>query len=352
MLEQAVIDKIISDTYMVEIFKASKNNQKISMLTVDLIKTIKEIYRFFEPTHYTGELVICLSLDSSIMHIKEPKKIQYNKNILITLKSKKILIQKNNDELLLWENVDIKSIIKEENILFYCFTRKSKNIISECFIINNTKIKLNPIPECASIYSLYYPYLNEALNHYSLEKIYNSSCEHFRTSWADEKRIYFKNGPEEIMRKSLKEHLSSTLRGVEISPEYPLNASKAVDVRVHWGTANRSALIEIKWLGVSLNEGKNKKSTEYTNSRAVEGAKQLKEYLDLIARDTPSTIIKGYLVVIDGRRKGISQKIISIISEKEGFHYQSTELSFPENYNEIVHNFEPPIRMFASPVCQ
>jgi hypothetical protein len=296
-----------------------------------------------------GKIIICISLKDNNILFENANEIQYNKNILITKTNQSILLQLIKNDLFMWENIDVGSILGMNEILFYYYCNKE-----EYFVVNNNKIDIKSMPGCHSIYSLHYFYLTESLAHYSTEKVLNSSCDHFKKSWADIKQIYFKNKPEENMQISLREYLSSTLRGVEVTREFNLNAKKPVDIRVHWNSANRSALIEIKWLGISLNESTSQISTPYSNGRAVKGARQLKEYLDLAARDLPNIIIKGYLVVIDGRRKNTSGHIISQISPEDGFYYQSTELTFPDevDYIKTMHNFEKPIRMFARPICQ
>jgi hypothetical protein len=346
ILDQPSINKALTNTYMIDIYKAASNVKAISDITVELVKTIADIYQYFEPSHFNGELVIFSTLDVSVFPLPKPEKIHFNKNILITLKQKTILIQKINNELLLWKNVNVKNILENKNILFYHYKDKK-----ECFYINNKKITIESIAGSPSIFSIYYSELEEALNNYSLEKIFKSSCEHFKTAWADEKRIYFKNKPEQVMHLSLNEYLNSTLRGVEVCLEYNFKSRKQVDIRVKWGIANRSAHIEIKWLGVSLDKKNKKLSTSYTKSRAISGAKQLKDYLNFAESDCPGIITKGYLVIIDGRRKSINNKLIKIISEKDGLYYQSDEISYPDEYNSIT-NFEPPLRMFASPICQ
>jgi hypothetical protein len=142
------------------------------------------------------------------------------------------------------------------------------------------------------------------------------------------------------------------MRGVDIDREHNLDASKPVDVFVNWKSSNRRALIEIKWLGESLSSDGSKISTSYTNSRATDGAVQIKEYLDLSERDAPNYIVKGYLVVIDGRRKNVTIDTVEI-SEADGLHYQDKELQFDDehDYTKKIYNFEKPIRMFAKPIC-
>ncbi|MDR2406657.1 MAG: hypothetical protein LBE13_00865 [Bacteroidales bacterium] len=349
MWDQSLIEKIRSETYILDIYKASGNNPSISSVAVELIKTVQDIYRYLEPSHFMGKIIVCISLNGNKILPGEAEEIQYNKNTLITKTTQSILLQSIDNDLFMWENIEVDSVLRMSKILFYYYSKKE-----EYFIVNKSKISIKSMQGCCSIYSLYYFYLTESLAHYSVEKILNSSCDHFKKSWADRKQIYFKNKPEGDMQISLREYLSSTLRGVEVTREFSLNAKKPVDIRIHWNSANRSALIEVKWLGVSLNEDANRISTSYSKGRAVEGAKQLKEYLDLAARDLPSIIIKGYLVVIDGRRKNISEHVVSQISQEDGLYYQSTDLIFPDeaDYNKIISNFEKPIRMFTRPICQ
>jgi hypothetical protein len=350
MLAKDRIEKAGSDNYLLQIFISSKCNNKILPIALKLFEEIKDIYRYIEPSNLKGDFIVCIALNNSVISDKKSDDIKYDKTRLMATISNNTVIQVLEENVLMWKNININSIIKMKNILFYTYKKGD-----EYFTFNNKVIQIKQIDRIHSIYSPYFPELENELTYYSSANILNSSCKYFNKSWADKKRLYFKNKPEEEMQISLMEYLRNTLRNnVEVVREYNLNAKKPVDIRVHWGAANRSALIEIKWLGVSLNEENDEIKTIYANNRATAGAKQLKEYLDLVARDTPNTITKGYLVVIDGRRKGISQKIISIVSEENGFHYQTKDLYFPEkyNYSETIYNFEPPIRMFARPVCQ
>jgi len=351
MLDNNFKENAIAENYLLHIYISSKNNKHITQYAEKLIEEIKDIYRYVEPSHLKNDFIVCIALDNQIISKKNGQNIKYDKTKLLATTSSNIIIQTMEQNLLFWTNLNKNSILKIKNVLFYIFGKDN-----EYFLFNGNKTNILPNKKPHSIYSKYFLELENELNYYSINKILYSSCEIFKKTWADEKRIYFKNKPEEEMQKSLLEHLKFTLRNqVEfVAREYNLNAKKPVDICIRWGTANRSALIEVKWLGVSLNKTNSKKSTEYTNSRAVDGMKQLKEYLDLIKRDAPATIIKGYLVIIDGRRKGISQKIVSVISEEDGFYYESKEISIPSDYNysKTIHNFEPPIRMFARPVCQ
>lgn len=347
MSDQNLVDNIRKETYIMQISQAFDNSPSISLLASELIKTVQVIYRYLEPSHFDGKLIVYKMLDDTQILNKDIATKVFDKNLLIGKSSGIIVLQiTSDDELLLWENVDITDLFKNNNALFYCYENKS-----EYFYANDRKIDISNNFNCSSIYALHYHYLNEALNDYKINKVLYSSCEILKTCWHDRNRIFFKNKPEETMQKSLKDFLSIYLRGVDAVREYTLGARKPVDIRIYWKEANRAALIELKWLGKSKKDD-GKSSTGYTNSRASEGIKQLKEYIDLDAQDTPTCITKGYLVVIDGRRNGTGTDTAEI-SHSDGLHYQDKELTFPDDirYFETIKNFEKPIRMFAKPIC-
>ncbi len=153
------------------------------------------------------------------------------------------------------------------------------------------------------------------------------------------------------MQLSLKEYLSSSLRGVDVVREYTLGATKPVDVRVYWKEANRAALIELKWLGQSKKLN-GELSTAYANGRGNDGLVQLKEYMDLANQDAPTCITKGYLIIIDGRRRGVSSNP-ETINVEDGMHYSDKEIEFDSDkkFYESMPSFEKPIRMFVAPIC-
>ncbi|MCB0512721.1 MAG: hypothetical protein KDC72_09240, partial [Bacteroidetes bacterium] len=251
----------------------------------------------------------------------------------------------------IWTNVDTDSIdalLSSDGFIAYVYENEE-----EYFIVNQNKIDVINSYSCPSIFALQYHELKQALLMYKNERIKSSSCELFKNCWADEKRIYFKNKPEDCMQISLNEFLKNRLRGIDIVREYNLGASKPVDVRVYWNEANRAALIEVKWLGRSVKDN-GELSTPYSNSRANDGMQQIKEYLDLENSDTPIVITKGYLVVVDGRRRGIHKSKVSRISLQNGMAYKNTELTIANDkkYWETYKNIEKPIRMFAEPICE
>lgn len=349
MTDQQTIDAIRSENYPLKIFQASGNNAQSVSISTELIKRITEIYKFIEPSHLRGRLLVFKRfIEKELIPRSQGIRI-YNMDDLTQYDDyNSIVIEVCDDyQLFLWsENVNMDDLIKDDNTIFYFYENNT-----ECFYVKETKIEIPNSFRCASIYALHYHYLNEALEQYKQTKISTSSCSKFKECWNDSNRIFFKAAPEKNMQESLKEFLSSALRGVEVVREYNLNASKPVDIRVKWMEANKSALIELKWTGKSINDKGNIVSHE--DKRVVEGLIQLKEYMDLDFSDTPKIISKAYLVVIDGRRKHTKATTKSINSE-DGLFFENIDYNIPEEnrYYERIKKFVSPYRMFAKPIIE
>jgi hypothetical protein len=345
MTDQKIIDIVRNENYPLKIYNASNNNDAVITVSIELIKVITSIYRFIEPSHLNGKLIIYKRISDNELLPRTHGSIVYNMDELTHINTKTIIIESYKEQLYLWRDIDETSLLDNTHTVFYCY----ENDI-EYFSVNKQRIDIPHPFDCSSIYALHYFYLNSALTKYKYEKVLTSNCLIFNKCWFDSKRIFFISAPEEKMQQSLSEFLSSTLRGVEVVREYNLNASKPVDVRVKWIEANKSALIELKWLGKSKNRN-GEITAEHTDCRADKGAKQLKEYLDMDDTDTPNVISKAYLVVIDGRRKNTTAKTTAINSE-EGLYYENREINFSDKhkYFESSKRFTKPIRMFTKPI--
>lgn len=342
------VDNIRKENYPLQVFMAFDNDPAVINMTTNLIAFVQNLYRNLEPSHFSGHLVVYCTIGDLILLDEKKSEKFFDTNILINNQSKHLTFQifENDGLPLIWQNDNPDTVLNSGNIIAYSFKDQNEYFVANGKIINI----INPY-NCASIYALQYHYLSEALLKYKAEKIRYSSCSRFHESWYDDRRIYFRQQPEAIMQVSLKDFLDSSLRGVDVVREYNLGASKPVDVRVYWKEANRAALIELKWLGQSKNDSGGL-STSYTNSRGNDGLDQLKEYMDLENQDTPTCITKGYLLIIDGRRRGLTANPSSI-NVADGMHYREQEINFaPEKkYFETMIGFEKPIRMFTEPIC-
>jgi hypothetical protein len=341
------------DFYIIEIFKHT-NNTEYGKIAYDVIAFVSDIYRNIEPSHYNGKIVIFKQLKDNFSFKEEIKNDFYDKSALNHHYGSLIFELRSADKSpLIWKNItdeDISELLNtEDNFIAYVYENKE-----EYFIVNRKKIQIHKKYSCPSNFALQYHDLDEALLEYKNERIRTVSCEHFKNCWTDENWLYLKNKPEECMQISLKEFLKNRVRGVkDVTREYNLGASKPVDIRVYWNEANRAALIELKWVGQSLKEN-GEVGTAYSNGRANDGMHQIKEYIDLERGDTPSIITKGFLVVIDGRRKSISNNKVSSLSREDGMYYAGKELNIKEElkYWETFPNVEKPIRMFVEPICE
>jgi hypothetical protein len=193
--------------------------------------------------------------------------------------------------------------------------------------------------------------LREALLHYARENVRESTCYIFQQVWRGENRLFLKAKAEVVMRNSLTQFLRNRMGADhDVWPEQIVDESHPVDIRVKPRlTNNRLMLIEIKWLGWSVAEDGHV-TARHKNPRAQEGADQLAQYLDDQRRFAPSYVIQGYYVIIDGRRENL-QEGATTISRADGMHYEDKELTFAPSHHEVRPDFDPPYRMFASPVC-
>ena len=348
-----LVENIRRENYMLEIFELTNDRNYVDKAK-NIIELVKDIFRHIEPSHFDGQLIVFFDISTKINFKDKEKEELYDKAILNTPVSN-IIIQLQEDEQrlpLYWVNVDrleTNKLLKiNKKFIAYVFENQK-----EYFIVNSKKIEIQNNHSCPSIFALQYHYLYEALQDYKIERVKNVSCEHLKKCWADNKWIYLKNKPESCMQISLSEFLKSRVRGINVIREYNLGASKPVDVRVFWREANRSALIELKWMGYSLKNNE-EIGTNYSNRRGNDGMKQIKEYIDLNRSDSPITITKGYLVVIDARRRNISSVKVDSISRTDGYYYQNKELNIKDDkkYWASYSEIEKPIRMFVEPICE
>lgn len=191
--------------------------------------------------------------------------------------------------------------------------------------------------------------LNHALEAYYKQMAQKAVCSLISNAWTCEKRLRWRNAPEANLRDSLWNYLRSTLRNVsEVKREQTVNAENPIDIKITWNNNYARALIEIKWLGVSINELGNITSN-YTNIRAVEGANQLCDYLEASYEENSELHFRGYLVVFDGRRRKVRNTTLNDLSTDDAFHYKEMHIEdIPERFLKYKCILE---RYFIEPVC-
>jgi hypothetical protein len=224
----------------------------------------------------------------------------------------------------------------------------------ETFSINGVSMPVpKVIPDAISQFCLnYFTDLKDALNAYRNSMARTSKCHLLREAWAEENRLWFVTKPEYRLRKALHNYLYSYLRHDEIDlrEEQNVDDSHPVDIKIVWRMENRSAIIEVKWLGKSIELNSRRVTKTWTESRARTGAKQLAKYLESHRQQAAKEDTRGYLVVFDCRRKGL-KVTDTTIAKSGGFYYDKREIHFNPEYHKERDDFADPIRMFLEPEC-
>lgn len=334
-------------------FNQSGNMIDSSNVLLALNASIRDIYRYLEPSHFCGELIICKTLDDSDILNGKPRSVHYDNNFLINCSAEQLIIQVKNDAVLHKVSTvcDKNELFQNNNAIFYYYANHS-----EYYHANGIDIPIKKTNCAASMFAPQFDELSKALEEYMLNDAMYSSCSILKNIWYDDKRIFLQGGakdlPEKHMQDSLAQYLRHKIRGMKpVVREYNLGGSKPVDICVRWSEANRVALIEIKWLGQSCDDA-GAFTTSYSPSRVKDGSQQLKEYLDLERSDTPASITKGFLVVFNARRKGLKEGMKQI-GYTNGKYYANEDLSsYYGAYVNDVYNFEKPHIVFLEPICE
>jgi hypothetical protein len=222
---------------------------------------------------------------------------------------------------------------------------------SEKFIIGGKPYQVpNPLPGYPSVFCKpTFSNLHSALNDYKVRHAAHTTCYLLQDAWHDDKRWWFKAKPESTMRRSLTQYLRGVLRDANVKPEQNVDESHPVDIHVQFTSTAQHAIIEIKWLGRSVNTETGEEATAYTKSRAIDGAKQLADYIDKTVQSSPHYGARGYLVVFDGRRKGLRIGM-EALDQADALDYKEKDITYSPDYAVTRSDFHPPIRMYLHPV--
>ena len=157
-------------------------------------------------------------------------------------------------------------------------------------------------------------------------------------------RLFFRPAPEKLLQEALYDYLYSRLRQCDVNREHNVDVSHPVDLIIRWRGTNHIALVEIKWVGTSLKDGRI--STTYADARANDGAHQLVGYIDNNQDSFPRDITMGYLAVYDLRRRNNNDPARTKISRLDANYYKGIEISYDPNYELTRKDFKKPYRFF------
>lgn len=345
--EVCAVTELISTDYVFNIYKCYGKEIEYSFKLV--LRQIPHILKSINLRNHSSVIIFHWNKEDIDPHLTFENITNYSHLTDFSKKCLLINIIGFNDILVCStdEEYDLKNIKEKTFIYEY---KNSQDI----FHTKEKSYSLPNMPGSESCFTIStFKGLEEALHQYKTNVARYATCSYLKSSIYDKNRIFFKRKPEHYLRDSLNFYLNARLRGdnIEIRPEQIVDTSHPVDIKVTWGNTNSIALIEIKWLGQSINEETKELATEYHESRANDGAKQLVEYLDGNKEQVPNHNTQGYLVVYDLRRKRIN-KDTRTINVQNGFCYENKEIEYNPDYSKLRDDFHLPIRFFIEPRCE
>ena len=344
------IEKMKQITEQLHVVAASKQfGRDGSRALADLISAITRIYKTVEPSlrQLPLTIFICPNAGVDLEPLVGPAKATVAKPDLVTheLDGACLVDVSHGSRLSIFEAANVDKIELSKHALVYEFDTQAEH-----FFIDGERYRVTNPTSQPSIYAApTYSSLAEALERFSKTVVLTNSCFILDECWADDKRIFLKPGPERNMRRSLHQFLRAAFPDAEVRPEQIVDESHPVDIKVTWNDTNKRALIEIKWLGKSLDQAKGKFTSKHSDSRALEGAKQLADYMESDKTAAPGHRSRGYLVVIDARRRSVKETT-KTVTPAQGLYYRSREIKYNPEFHNLRNDFEKPIRMFAEPV--
>lgn len=112
-------------------------------------------------------------------------------------------------------------------------------------------------------------------------------------------RNILRNKPEHYMRDQLCDYLTDNMK-YTFTTEPELGQSKR-ELDIYFDVSGELYFIEVKWLGVSLNDSGKGLSTSYTDARARDGVTQTLEYIEELMNTSEKSLRHGYLAIFDAR---------------------------------------------------
>ena len=242
------------------------------------------------------------------------------------------------------EDIDVKSISNETFV--YCWKLDARK--ADQFMIKGELVPLSEedTPVEGSFFAVKtYNDLDEALVNYRDNVAPMCKGKALEESMTPS-RLFFNAAPESLLQQALFEYLDSRLRQCDVKREHNVDKSKPVDIMIKWRGTSHMALIEIKWIGKSLNKNdKTKYSVDYSEDRANKGAAQLVEYIEKNSDSFSRDVTIGYLVVYDLRRVH-KDPLQTKIPRSNADYYKDKEIVYNPQYHLIRKDFRQPYRFF------
>ncbi|HKO57518.1 MAG TPA: hypothetical protein VJ276_16710 [Thermoanaerobaculia bacterium] len=310
-----------------------------------VVESVRRLYHSFDPSYCSGSLVVFNVVDPHQRIARDTVDIS-DASLQRDLRGGAIIEVSHDGSMRRLTNVAVTAEELSATAVVYEF-----NAGEERFYANYSNRTVQKVVQGSESSFAMPAFLNvkDALQVYAEKFVRRGQCRILTPeAWYDERRWWLRAKPEKTMRRSLEQFLRARLRA-QVMPEQNVDESHPVDIRVAFDLPRRLALIEIKWMGQSR-QSDGAMATPYFESRARDGAEQLANYMDSQRTFTPDVALRGYLVVIDARRRGV-QDDTATLSHEDGFHFAEADITFDPEYHKTRYDFEAPVRMFVEPVC-
>jgi hypothetical protein len=310
-----------------------------------VVQAVRRLYHSFDPSYCKGRIIVFQVVDQQNRVDRDGTEVVETRLQRDLLNGALIEVLQNGSMRFIADQT-LTSETLSENAVVYEYAAGEERFVANF----DSRIVPNVVRGNQSSFALpAFVNVKDALHVYAESFVRLSQCRIFSEVWYDDRRLFLRAKPEKTIRRSLEQFLRGRLRA-QVMPEQNVDESHPVDIRVAFDLPKRLALIEVKWLGQSR-QGDGAVATAYAEGRARDGAGQLAGYLDSQHAQTPDVALRGYLVVVDARRRGLTEASTTISTE-EGYYFADSDIAYDPEYHKARIDFEMPYRMFAEPICE
>lgn len=285
-----------------------------------LIKSLRSVFARYEGVRFVDGLVLSIVGQMPLVDTELRQNVSAAVMVMDPTEAPHLLVERDGGAALYRSSVPVAG-----EIMRYEYAGPHKETVT----YQGIGYDLEPSVASYSNFAIdYYDDLEDALTMYEDIVLRRFDCDFLERAWENpNSRIFFAHRAERHLRDSLERFLNTRLRGadqVQVFPEQNVDTEHPVDIRVDW-SGRRLALIEIKWLGKSRSPKKSRFASQHDNKRARDGLQQLSDYIDAQSFRAIGTEVAGYLVVFDGRRRGLKPPIETLPRGKAEY-YRSVAL--------------------------
>lgn len=341
MMDEAVLAGVVEQLYVSRL--AEYYGAVATSALGPLVTCVRAAYRYVPPDCLSSRLVVCSAVyaDTPFLDsLGDP--LSTDLADMLVHRGEPLVVQVGDDSVRMWkvDTPDIDELTLEAIVYVY--------EDHDTFRLPGESISVDLGTGYPSVFALPTFFELEALlDSYAKKVARRSSCLILAKCWADNGRLVLANKPESVMRDSLAQYLRTTLReheSIDVRVEQMVDESHPVDIKVQWLLSNRTAMIEVKWIGDSWNPDATD-TLKYRGHRANEGAKQLADYLEANLDHSVDTVNIGYLVVFDARRRGLEVPLVPL-SDDDASYYKDREIVYNPDYVSLRRDFRDPRRLF------